>query len=100
MRRPPLTEVTSGCLVCQVSHSPLIHFIIDVHSLNSKLTPASPSRLPRSRSREVANSPPGGGTMKTTTPSAMHGSEPSPPRQASHGPGNNEPFPLLGIGAS
>src|SRR6267378_1574253 len=57
MRRPPWTEVSSGCLVCRVSHSPLYLFIIDVSVLNSKLTLADPSRLPRSRSREVANSP-------------------------------------------
>src|SRR5437899_12526010 len=57
MRRPPWTEVSSGCLVCRVSHSPLYVFIIDVSVLNSKLTLSDPSRLPRSRSREVANSP-------------------------------------------
>ena len=38
--------------------------------------------------------------MKTTTPSAMHGSEPSPLRQASQVQVINESFPIVGIGAS
>src|SRR5437899_3663476 len=38
--------------------------------------------------------------MKTTTSSAMHGSEPSPVRQASQVQVINKSFPIVGIGAS
>src|SRR2546426_3494377 len=38
--------------------------------------------------------------MKTTTPLAMHRSEPSPVRQASQVQVINKSFPIVGIGAS